>query len=154
MALLSVSLFLFLFSYFSFSTCKTLLLEKRRDDAYIFKGRAQMPKTMMPEELRQLTCRYPPKMLHQWKKKNEHGRYPLASVNEIAKSDGTKILDIFGAFFGRHFSSRPPGFHRTFLGRHVFQTVRCWSQEAEDVAWQWEVHPGTKINTRKLGWLH
>ena len=134
MALLSVSLFLFLFSYFSFSTCKTLLLEKRRDDAYIFKGRAQMPKTMMPEELRQLTCRYPPKMLHQWKKKNEHGRYPLASVNEIAKSDGTKILDIFGAFFGRLFSSRPPGFHRTFLGRHVFQTVRCWSQEAEDVA--------------------
>ena len=53
-----------------------------------------MPKTMMPEELRQLTCRYPPKMLHQWKKKNEHGRYPLASVNETAKSDGTKILEL------------------------------------------------------------
>ena len=130
----SVSLFLFLFSYFSFSTCKTLLLEKRRDDAYIFKGRAQMPKTMMPEQVRKLTCRYPPKMLHQWKKKNEHGRYPLASVNEIAKNENTKIRDIFGEFFGRHFSSRPPGFHRTFLGRHVFQTVRCWSQEAEDVA--------------------
>lgn len=131
--------FLFLFFYFSFPTSLFLLLKhfflkKRRDDAYIFKGRAQMPKTMMPEELRKLTCRYPPKMLHQWKKKNEHGRYPLASVNEIAKSDGTKILDIFGAFFGRHFSSRPPGFHRTVLGRHVFQTVRCWSQEAEDVA--------------------
>ena len=33
-------------------------------------------------------------MLHQWKKKNEHGRYPLASVNETAKSDGTKILEL------------------------------------------------------------
>ena len=130
-------LFLFLFFYFSFPTSLFLLvkhffLKKKRDDAYIFKGRAQMPKTMMPEQLRKLTCRYPPKMLHQWKKKNEHGRYPLASVNETAKSDGTKILEL--RLMGGMSRSRPPGFHRTFLGRHVFQTVRCWSQEAEDVA--------------------
>ena len=91
--------FLFLFFYLSFPTSLFLLLKhfflkKRRDDAYIFKGRAQMPKTMMPEELRKLPCRLSPKMLQQWKKKNEHGRYPLASVNETAKSDGTKILEL------------------------------------------------------------
>ena len=68
------------------------------------------------------------------KKKNEHGRHPIASANEIANSDSTKILELFGATFGRHFSSRAVGYQRTCLGRHVFQTVRCWSQEAEDVA--------------------
>ena len=137
----SWSLFLFLFFYFSFSTFKTLFLVllKKRGAAYIFKGRAQMPKTMMQKCSRNCSCRLCSKMLHQWKGKNEHGRHPIASANEIANSDNTKILELFGATFGRHFSSRAPGYQRTCLGRHVFQTVRCWSQEAEDVAWQWEV---------------
>ena len=73
-------------------------------------------------------------MLHQWRRKNEHGRHPIVSANETAKTDDTKILELFGAIFGRHFNSRAPDYQRTFLGRHVFQTIRCWSQEAEDVA--------------------
>ena len=89
------------FFYFSFSISLFRLLKhfflfswKKRDDAYIFKGRAQMPKTMMQISWSKLQCRLSPKMLHQWKKKNEHGRHPLASVNETAKSDGTKIFEL------------------------------------------------------------
>ena len=119
----SISLFLFLFFCFSFSTFKTLLLVllKKKGAAYIFKGRAQMPKTMMQKCSRNCSCRLCSKMLHQWKGKNEHGRHPIASANEIANSDSTKILELFGATFGRHFSSRAPGYQRTCLGRHVFQ---------------------------------
>ena len=124
----SISLFVFLFFYFYFfisflSTFKTLFLVllKKGDAAYIFKGRAQMPKTMMQKCSRNCSCRLCSKMLHQWKGKNEHGRHPIASANEIANSDRTKILELFGATFGRHFSSRAPGYQRTCLGRHVFQ---------------------------------
>ena len=80
-----------------------------------------MPKTMMQKCSRNCSCRLCSKMLHQWKGKNEHGRHPIASANEIANSDSTKILELFGATFGRHFSSRAPGYQRTCLGRHVFQ---------------------------------